>query len=366
MSQVFSSKFLAVFAVSWLFCGCVESGSDSDGLALGIAVTPGQVGGAETPENPGDSGSGGAGTGDNSGSLGDSGASGDSGSGGSGTGDNSGTSGDSNSGGAGTGDNSGTSGDNAGTSGDSNSGGSGTPEKPGDSSDNVGTSGDTNSGGSGTGDNAGTSGDNAGTSGDNAGSSGDNAGTSGDTNSGGAGTGDPNGGSVNQKQGEPAVAIESERIPNLHRVSDDLYRSGFPREGGLVELESLGVKSILELSYFDIDSNLPDAKTTSLHIVHYPLLPLGIEQLMIFEMFDIYRDLEKPVLVHCYHGSDRTGLFVAIYRILYQNWSKEEAKDELINGGFGYHDVFTDVIAAIDDLDVEALREAVFGKEMNR
>ena len=288
MSQVFSSKFLAVFAVSWLFFGCVESGSDSDGSTPSIAVTPGQGGGAGTPEKPGDTHSGGAGTGDNSGS----------------------------------------------------------------SEDNAGTSGDTHSGGAGTGDNSG--------------SSEDNAGTSGDTHSGGAGTGDPNGGSVNQKQGEPAVAIESERIPNLHRVSDDLYRSGFPREGGLVELESLGVKSILELSYFDIDSNLPDAKTTSLHIVHYPLLPLGIEQSMIFEMFDIYRDLEKPVLVHCYHGSDRTGLFVAIYRILYQNWSKEEAKDELINGGFGYHDVFTDVIAAIDDLDVEALREAVFGKEMNR
>ena len=305
MSQVFSSKFLAVFAVSWLFFGCVESGSDSDGSTPSIAVTPGQGGGAGTPEKPGDSS-----------------------------------------------DNSGSSEDNAGTSGDTHSGGAGTGDNAGSSEDNAGTSGDTHSGGAGTGDNSG--------------SSEDNAGTSGDTHSGGAGTGDPNGGSVNQKQGEPAVAIESERIPNLHRVSDDLYRSGFPREGGLVELESLGVKSILELSYFDIDSNLPDAKTTSLHIVHYPLLPLGIEQSMIFEMFDIYRDLKKPVLVHCYHGSDRTGLFVAIYRILYQNWSKEEAKDELINGGFGYHDVFTDVIAAIDDLDVEALREAVFGKEMNR
>ena len=355
MSQVFSSKFLAVFAVSWLFCGCVESGADSDGLAPGIAVTPGQVGGAGTPEKPGDSGSGGAGTGDNSGSSGDSGTSGDSGSGGAGTGDNSGslgdsgTSGDSGSGGAGTGDNSGSLGD-SGTSGDTNSGGAGTGDNSGPWEDS-GTSGDTNSSGAGTDDNSGSLGD---------------SGTSGDSGSGGAGTGDPNGGSVNQKQGEPAVAIESERIPNLHRVSEDLYRSGFPREGGLVELETLGVKSILELSYFDIDSNLPDAKTTSLHIVHYPLLPLGIEQSMIFEMFDIYKDLEKPVLVHCYHGSDRTGLFVAIYRILYQNWSKEEAKDELINGGFGYHDVFTDVIAAIDDLDVEALREAVFGKEMNR
>ena len=305
MSQVFSSKFLAVFAVSWLFFGCVESGSDSDGSTPSIAVTPGQGGGAGTPEKPGDSS-----------------------------------------------DNSGSSEDNAGTWGDTHSGGAGTGDNAGSSEDNAETSGDTHSGGAGTGDPAGASED--------------SAGTSGDTHSGGAGTGDPNGGSVNQKQGEPAVAIESERIPNLHRVSDDLYRSGFPREGGLVELESLGVKSILELSYFDIDSNLPDAKTTSLHIVHYPLLPLGIEQSMIFEMFDIYRDLEKPVLVHCYHGSDRTGLFVAIYRILYQNWSKEEAKDELINGGFGYHDVFTDVIAAIDDLDVEALREAVFGKEMNR
>ena len=84
MSQVFSSKFLAVFAVSWLFFGCVESGSDSDGSTPSIAVTPGQGGGAGTPEKPGDSS-------DNSGS----------------SEDNAGTSGDTHSGGAGTGDNAG-------------------------------------------------------------------------------------------------------------------------------------------------------------------------------------------------------------------------------------------------------------------
>ena len=33
----------------------------------------------------------------------------------------------------------------------------------------------------------------------------------------------------------------------------------------------------------------------------------------------------KPVLVHCLHGADRTGAMCALYRIAVQGWTKEEA-----------------------------------------
>jgi hypothetical protein len=42
----------------------------------------------------------------------------------------------------------------------------------------------------------------------------------------------------------------------------------------------------------------------------------------------------KPILVHCQHGADRTGFMVAIYRIVIEDWSKEAAECELLNGGY--------------------------------
>ena len=63
-----------------------------------------------------------------------------------------------------------------------------------------------------------------------------------------------------------------------------------------------------------------------------------------------------PVLVHCRHGADRTGLIIAIYRILYQNWTVDEAKDELINGGFGFHESFENIPQELDKIDFGSLR----------
>ena len=34
---------------------------------------------------------------------------------------------------------------------------------------------------------------------------------------------------------------------------------------------------------------------------------------------------QQKVLLHCYHGSDRTGASVAMYRIIFQNWSTADA-----------------------------------------
>ena len=71
------------------------------------------------------------------------------------------------------------------------------------------------------------------------------------------------------------------------------------------------------------------------------------------------RQAEKPVLVHCWHGSDRTGAVSAAYRLVFQNWSKEEALDELMHGGYGFHAIYDNIPRLLKSLDVEALRAAV-------
>ena len=168
--------------------------------------------------------------------------------------------------------------------------------------------------------------------------------------------------SEREKIGDPAVAVAIESLPNLHRVSADLYRSAQPAEGGLLAAQELGMRSVLSLSVLNADAAMPEAQSADLRLQHYPLVPWAIEQSQIVEMMQIFESLPKPALVHCYHGADRTGLFVAVYRILYQNWPKDEAKDELINGGYGYHETFSAIPAAIDALDVASLRTAVFGE----
>jgi len=63
-----------------------------------------------------------------------------------------------------------------------------------------------------------------------------------------------------------------------------------------------------------------------------------------------------PVFVHCEHGADRTGIACAAYRIVVQGWSKQQAIDEMVNGGYGFHRVWGNLIDFIRDLDVEYLK----------
>ncbi|MEO0526765.1 MAG: dual specificity protein phosphatase family protein, partial [Bacteroidota bacterium] len=61
---------------------------------------------------------------------------------------------------------------------------------------------------------------------------------------------------------------------------------------------------------------------------------------------------KKPVLVHCWHGSDRTGAVMAAYRVVFENWSKEDAISELRRPELGYHENwYPNVVDLISNLD---------------
>ena len=77
-----------------------------------------------------------------------------------------------------------------------------------------------------------------------------------------------------------------------------------------------------------------------------------------------FRAAPKPVLVHCWHGSDRTGSVVAAYRIAFQNWTPAAALDELRHGGYGYHEKwFPNIIALFEKLDAAELRRRVLADD---
>ena len=77
------------------------------------------------------------------------------------------------------------------------------------------------------------------------------------------------------------------------------------------------------------------------------------------EALKIIGTADGPVLIHCWHGSDRTGLISAMYRILYQDWSKDAAIDELMKGGYGYHAMYKNIPEYIRKVDILNIRKMV-------
>ena len=74
----------------------------------------------------------------------------------------------------------------------------------------------------------------------------------------------------------------------------------------------------------------------------------------------ILGDAERgPVLVHCKHGADRTGMVVALYRMVYQGWDRQKAIQEMRKGGYGFHSIYRGLVRHLQDVDVVALRDQV-------
>ena len=152
-----------------------------------------------------------------------------------------------------------------------------------------------------------------------------------------------------------AQPVELAGVPNLHKVSDALYRSAQPTEDGMVNLKAMGVKTVVSLRSFHSDRD--EIGDTDLGYEHIYMKAYHPEEKEIVRFLRIMDNPEQtPVLVHCMHGADRTGTMCAIYRVAEQGWSKEEALKEMTDGEFGFHGVFENLLDWIEELDVAAMK----------
>jgi protein tyrosine/serine phosphatase len=144
-------------------------------------------------------------------------------------------------------------------------------------------------------------------------------------------------------------------LPNLHKVSDNLYRSAQPTEEGFQNLSSLGIKTVVSLRELHSDKKL--LGKTDIACESIRMNAWHAEEEDVVRFLRIVNDPARtPMLVHCEHGADRTGMMCAFYRIAVQGWSKEDALREMTDGGFGFHEVWQNLLRYIDAVDIERVK----------
>lgn len=152
-----------------------------------------------------------------------------------------------------------------------------------------------------------------------------------------------------------AVHMLSEEVENFYRVDDGVYRAAQPDRDAMKVLAHYGVSEVLNLR--DTHDDKDEAKDLPLVLHRIEMETDDVSQAQLVQALDIIQNREGPILVHCWHGSDRTGVTIAAYRLVFNNWEKEQAIDEMLNGGYGFHGkMFPHLINLVESLDVMEMR----------
>ncbi len=153
-----------------------------------------------------------------------------------------------------------------------------------------------------------------------------------------------------------AERIELPGCPNLHRVTDDLYRGAQPTAEGFAQLQRLGIKTVVNLRASA--SDLDEIGGLTLGYVHIRMDVWRVQEEDLVRFLKVVSDPRNaPCFVHCQHGADRTGVACAVFRVAVQGWSKQEAIREMTEGRFGFHPVWQNLVSYVRDLDVGSVRQ---------
>lgn len=125
------------------------------------------------------------------------------------------------------------------------------------------------------------------------------------------------------------------RLPS--QVTPLIWRSGRPTQQALTDLYARGVRTIINLED-DPDVVAAEAAYAKKQGFVYYSYPTGSfwqpEDKAMNEILQILRTTHVQVLVHCYHGEDRTGLVIGLERVLLEKWQTAQAHDEMLSLGF--------------------------------
>ena len=152
-----------------------------------------------------------------------------------------------------------------------------------------------------------------------------------------------------------AVAVESHFVENFYQVDSGIYRCAQPNKQAFAELSQMGITTVVNLRYFETDRR--KAKKTDLQLIHIKMLASKCKEEEIVAVLRLMENRQGAIAIHCKHGADRTGLIIALYRIVFQDWDKESAIAELQNGDYNFHPIFSNIPQYIRDLDVDNLKE---------
>lgn len=131
-------------------------------------------------------------------------------------------------------------------------------------------------------------------------------------------------------------------IPNAGKISDQLYRGAQPRKGGLEQLKKFGITTIVDLRSESAalrEREKKEAESLGLHFISIPVGGFSAPTSdQVAQFLSLFGENSAKIFVHCHFGEDRTGVFVATYRMALQKWPADEAIKEMYL--FGYNGVW--------------------------
>jgi len=153
---------------------------------------------------------------------------------------------------------------------------------------------------------------------------------------------------------KPALPLSLPGLPNLHKVTKDLYRGAQPTREGFRELEKMGIKTVINLRHSHSDTEL--IRGTRLDYIHIRTHAWDLNENDVVRFLKVATDQNRtPVFVHCQHEADRTGVMCALYRITVCGWSRKQAIEEMTRGGFGYHRIWRHLAQFIQNIDLNEI-----------
>ena len=127
-------------------------------------------------------------------------------------------------------------------------------------------------------------------------------------------------------------------IKNFHQVNEWLYRGGQPSLESLAALKRLQIKTVVSLRWRKTRTAEEQQRVTELGMkfinigLNYWTLP---SQKNVDEFLRVVDDeANRPIFVHCFHGADRTGVLIAMFRIMRSGWTLSQAYTEMMQHGF--------------------------------
>jgi polymorphic toxin system DSP-PTPase phosphatase-like protein len=122
-------------------------------------------------------------------------------------------------------------------------------------------------------------------------------------------------------------------IANGYKVDDTVWRGAQPEDSAWPLLAAAGCRCVIDLNS-EIGATLKQAELVQGAGMAYfarewnGILPPSRTQVeQALDLIDALGD-NVPVLIHCAHGSDRTGTLCACWRMHHDGWSFEDAMEE--------------------------------------
>lgn len=135
-----------------------------------------------------------------------------------------------------------------------------------------------------------------------------------------------------------AVSLATIKIDNFAKVNQAYYRGSQPSGPEYGQLAALGIKTIIDLTSDDAQSDERSlAEAAGLKYVQIPMTTHTAPTAeQIKEFLGLVNDGQQgPVYVHCVGGRHRTGVMTAVYRMVHDGWTADQAFAEMKQYKFG-------------------------------